>query len=89
LGILPHGTVISGWGLAAYLADSFKEYWGMFGWYFIAFLGLWFAFSSQLAIVDVVARQITDSLWYASQNAEAELKVIFPRRIGIDAWLST
>ena len=56
------GTTLPSWGIAVAAAERF----GMLGLYMIAGMGFWILFSSAMSNLDLVPRQCTDMLWYAS-----------------------
>ena len=56
------GTTLASWGIAVTAAEHF----GMLGFYMIAGMGFWILFSSAMSNLDLVPRQCTDMLWYAS-----------------------
>ncbi len=59
---IPHGTTLAQWGIAVSAAQHF----GMLGLYMIAAMGFWILFSSAMSNIDLVPRQCTDMVWYAS-----------------------
>jgi Mn2+/Fe2+ NRAMP family transporter len=61
--LLPPGTTIGGWGVAAYQGDAFRKLWGPIG--FIAAIGIgWIiCFNTQIGIVENYIRQIVDMAW--------------------------
>jgi hypothetical protein len=56
------GTQLASWGIAVAAAERF----GLLGLYIIAGMGFWILFSSAMSNLDLVPRQCTDMLWYAS-----------------------
>lgn len=56
------GTTLASWGIAVSAAERF----GTLGLYMIALMGFWILFSSAMSNLDLVPRQCTDMLWYAS-----------------------
>jgi hypothetical protein len=59
---VPRGTTLAPWGIAVSAAQHF----GTLGLYMIAAMGFWILFSSAMSNLDLVPRQCTDMLWYAS-----------------------
>jgi len=59
---IPRGTTLASWGIAVSAAQRF----GTLGFYMIAVMGFWILFSSAMSNLDLVPRQCTDMLWYAS-----------------------
>lgn len=64
------GTTLKSWGIAVTAAERF----GMLGLYMIAGMGFWILFSSAMSNLDLVPRQCTDMLWYASPRIRAWAK---------------
>jgi hypothetical protein len=64
------GTTLPQWGIAVAAAQRF----GMLGLYMIAGIGFWILFSSAMSNLDLVPRQCTDMLWYASPQVRALAK---------------
>ena len=64
------GTTLPQWGIAVAAAERF----GMLGLYMIAGIGFWILFSSAMSNLDLVPRQCTDMLWYASPRVRAWAK---------------
>ncbi len=63
---IPAGTDIRGLGIAAALADSMRAQSALLA-LFVAFLGAWILFKTQLDILDAMTRGITDILWTGSR----------------------
>ena len=64
---LPAGSDIRGLGVAAALADALRSK-GAFLSLFVAFLGVWILFKTQLDILDAMTRGITDILWTGNKR---------------------
>ena len=64
---LPEPTDIRGLGVAAALADAMRLKGAMLS-LFVAFLGAWVLFKTQLDILDAMTRGITDILWTGSKR---------------------
>lgn len=63
---VPPGTDITGaggWSAAAFQAQGIGRALGSAAWFLTLLNGFWILFSSQIAIVDTVARTLTDMLW--------------------------
>jgi hypothetical protein len=67
---LPRGTTLAPWGIAVAAAQRF----GTLGLYMIAAMGFWIMFSSSMSNIDLVPRQCTDMLWYASPRVRKWVK---------------
>lgn len=65
-GLIPHGTNLPQWGIAAYQGEAFMKLIGPVGWFFALGLGFWILYSTALSNVDLVCRQITDMSWSGS-----------------------
>ena len=65
---LPPGTDIRGLGISAALAESMGDHAGPWMGVAIALLGAWLLFKSQLDILEVMTRSVTDMLWGASRS---------------------
>ena len=63
---LPAGTDIQGLGISAALASNISAKSGPFLAGFVAFLGAWLLFKTQLDILEGMVRSITDILWTGS-----------------------
>ncbi|NLI91117.1 MAG: Nramp family divalent metal transporter [Peptococcaceae bacterium] len=67
VGLIPAGSSLPQWGVAAYQANTFANLMGPFGWFIALFLGFWVLYSTALSNVDLVVRQITDMSWSSSK----------------------
>jgi hypothetical protein len=81
------GTSLQSWGIAVAAAERF----GMLGLYIIAGMGFWILFSSAMSNLDLVPRQCTDMLWYASPRirewAKGDIrKVYYGLLIAVLVW---
>ena len=47
---------------------------GNFGWFLALFFGFWILYSTAISNVDLVVRQSTDMLWFASDKLEEIFK---------------
>jgi hypothetical protein len=65
---LPAGTNIQGLGIAAALANAIADREGPMLTGFVAFLGAWVLFKTQIDIVEGMTRSITDILWTGSRR---------------------
>jgi hypothetical protein len=68
---LPGGTDLQGLGIAAALATSVGERIGPLMAIYVAFLGAWILFKTQLDNLEAMARSITDILWTGSVRVRA------------------
>jgi hypothetical protein len=66
VGVLPRGSTLPSWGIAASSASGLILKLGNFGWFLALFFGFWILYSTALSNVDLVVRQSTDMLWFAS-----------------------
>jgi hypothetical protein len=69
VGVLPRGTTLPSWGIAASSASGLIIKLGTFGFYLALFFGFWILYSTAISNVDLVVRQGTDMLWFASPGA--------------------
>jgi hypothetical protein len=65
-GLIPAGSNLPQWGIAAYQGEVFSKLLGPVGWFFALGLGFWILYSTALSNVDLVCRQITDMSWSGS-----------------------
>ncbi len=56
------------WGIAASSASGLIKQLGSFGWFLALFFGFWIMYSTAISNVDLVVRQSTDMLWFASDR---------------------
>ena len=66
--VIPKGTTLPGWGIAASSASGLIQALGGFGWFLALFFGFWIMYSTAISNVDLVVRQSTDMLWFASDR---------------------
>lgn len=66
--MIPRGTTLPSWGLAASPASGMVQRFGPLGLYIVAFIGFWVLFSTAVSNLDLVPRQAADMLWYASDR---------------------
>jgi hypothetical protein len=64
--VLPRGQTLPAWGIAASSASGLIAKLGNFGWFLALFFGFWILYSTAISNVDLVVRQSTDMLWFAS-----------------------
>ncbi|MFO7246780.1 MAG: Nramp family divalent metal transporter [Thermaerobacter sp.] len=62
-GLIPQGTQVDGWAVAARQAEAVAQYLGGFGWYWVLFIGFWVLWGTQLNATDAAVRHLTDLLW--------------------------
>jgi hypothetical protein len=67
--VLPRGMTLPSWGIAASSASGLISKLGNFGWFLALFFGFWILYSTAISNVDLVVRQSTDMLWFASPRA--------------------
>jgi hypothetical protein len=84
---LPSGTDLSGLGIAAALANSVGERIGPMMAIFIAFLGAWVLFKTQLDNLEAMVRSITDILWTGSSRVRAwrggDVRMVYYTLLGL------
>jgi hypothetical protein len=68
VGVLPRGEALPSWGIAASAASGLILKLGNFGWFLALFFGFWILYSTAISNVDLVVRQATDMLWFASEG---------------------
>jgi Mn2+/Fe2+ NRAMP family transporter len=66
--LLPRGTVIGGWGVAAHVSEAFAKVVGPWGFYLISFIGLSILFTTQLMLSDNLSRNIIEIFWSTSEG---------------------
>jgi hypothetical protein len=66
--VLPAGASLPQWGIAASSASGLVKQLGSFGWFLALFFGFWIMYSTAISNVDLVVRQSTDMLWFASDR---------------------
>jgi hypothetical protein len=64
--VMPAGKALPSWGIAASTASGLILKMGNFGWFLALFFGFWIMYSTAISNVDLVVRQSTDMLWFAS-----------------------
>jgi hypothetical protein len=64
--VMPAGKALPSWGIAASTASGLILQMGNFGWFLALFFGFWIMYSTAISNVDLVVRQSTDMLWFAS-----------------------
>ncbi|MEM0505512.1 MAG: Nramp family divalent metal transporter [Sulfolobales archaeon] len=66
--VVPLGTTLPAWAIAAHTANQFGAMWGPVGFYLITFIGLITLWGTQLQWVDMLTRNMTDLLWSTSEG---------------------
>ncbi len=64
IALIPIGTDIGGFRVAAYQGEELRKLLGFTGWALVLIMGFWILYSTQLGIVELVTRTATDVLWY-------------------------
>jgi len=72
--VMPRGQPLPSWGIAVSTASGLLQRFGQFGFYLIVFFGFWILFSTALSNTDLVCRQATDMLWFASPRTRKVAK---------------
>jgi Mn2+/Fe2+ NRAMP family transporter len=67
--LVPVGTVLPTWGVAAHVANEVAAKIGIIGFYFVAFVGFFILFTTQIEAIDTLVRNITDGVWSTSETA--------------------
>ena len=79
--LIPPGTQIGGWGVAAYQGNTLAARLGFAGWVIALLTGFWILFSTQLGSTDMITRTLTDLLWSFSDRvrkwAGGEIKKLY------------
>ncbi len=79
--VLPAGEALPQWGIAASSASGLIKQLGPFGWFLALFFGFWILYSTAISNVDLVVRQSTDMLWFASPRvrkwAKSDIRKIY------------
>jgi hypothetical protein len=73
--VLPRGQTLPSWGIAASSASGLILKLGNFGWFLALFFGFWILYSTAVSNVDLVVRQGTDMVWFASDRARKWAKL--------------
>jgi hypothetical protein len=73
--VLPRGMTLPAWGIAASSASGLIQKMGNFGWFLALFFGFWILYSTAISNVDLVVRQSTDMVWFASERARKLAKL--------------
>ncbi|MCX8167561.1 MAG: Nramp family divalent metal transporter [Ignisphaera sp.] len=66
--LIPLGTSLPAWGIAAYQGEYFSKLWGPAGWGIALLVGTWILFSTQLGSTDMITRTLVDLIWQASDR---------------------
>ena len=66
--LIPQGTKLPTWGIAAYQGEYFMKLWGYAGWVMALLAGIWILFSTQLGSTDMICRTLVDLIWQASER---------------------
>lgn len=81
VGLIPLGTELPAWGIAAYQGEYFSKLWGPIGWVIALLAGIWILFSTQLGSTDMITRTLVDLIWQASEKvrkwARGEIKKLY------------
>jgi hypothetical protein len=73
--MLPRGESLPSWGIAVSPASGLTKILGPAGFYIVVFIGFWVLFSTAISNIDLVARQATDMLWFASDRVRKLAKL--------------
>ena len=72
--LLPPGTKLPAWGIAAHISTAFAAKVGPWGFGFICFIGFLILFTTQFGVIDVLARNVTDCSWSLSDKVRGWTK---------------
>ncbi len=72
--LIPEGKSIAGWAAAAYQGEELRRLMGFTGWALILILGFWILYSTQLGLMELIARTATDILWAMSPKLREVVK---------------
>jgi len=79
--LVPVGTKLPAWGIAAHVATQFAAKVGPWGFYYICLIGFLILFSTQLQVVDVLMRNTVDLAWSVSEAvrriAKGDIRVLY------------
>jgi len=90
--LIPRGTKLPTWGIAAYQGEYFSKLWGPIGWVVALLAGTWILFSTQLGSTDMITRTLVDLVWQASEKVRnwcrGEIKKLYYTVLAfIVAWI--
>jgi hypothetical protein len=74
VGIIPPGTKLAGWAVAAYQGEAIRKILGTPGWVWVQLIGFWVLFGTQLAVTDSAARQTADMMYNMFPNLRKWVK---------------
>jgi hypothetical protein len=74
VGIIPPGTKLAGWAVAAYQGEAIRKIIGTPGWVWVQLIGFWVLFGTQLGVTDSAARQMADMLYNMFPNLRKLVK---------------
>jgi hypothetical protein len=81
VGLIPQGTKLGGWAVAAYQGDAIRNFLGTPGWVWVQLIGFWVLFGTQLGVTDSSTRQVADmlyNLWPGLRNwIKGDIRVIY------------
>ncbi len=66
VGLIPAGTNLAGWSIAAYQGEAVGREIGPIGWLLVLGTGAWVLFTTQVNCSDACVRQSTELLWQTS-----------------------
>ena len=74
VGMIPPGTKIAGWAVAAYQGEAIRKFLGTPGWVWLHLIGFWVLFGTQLAVTESAVRQSADMLYNMFPNLRKWIK---------------
>ncbi len=66
VGLIPAGTNLAGWSIAAHQGEAVGQVMGPIGWFLVLGTGWWVLFTTQVNCSDACVRQSTELLWQTS-----------------------
>jgi hypothetical protein len=66
VGLIPPGTRLAPWSIAAHQGEAIGQVMGPIGWVFVLGIGVWILFTTQVNCSDACVRQSTELLWHTS-----------------------
>jgi len=74
VGMIPPGTKLAGWAVAAYQGEAMRKILGTPGWVWVHLIGFWVLFGTQLAVTDAASRQMSDMMYNLFPNLRKWIK---------------
>ncbi|OGP92443.1 MAG: hypothetical protein A2157_19935 [Deltaproteobacteria bacterium RBG_16_47_11] len=74
VGMIPQGTKVAGWAVAAYQGNAIRNFLGTPGWVWVQLIGFWVLFGTQLGVTDSATRQMADMMYNMFPNLRKFIK---------------